>query len=456
MMDDASAAARTSAANLADGRVLRNAALLGGGTVLVKLLALAKDWLVALSFGAGDALDAYLIAFLIPSFAVAVVAHSFGPALLPTYVRVGREQGEQATRNLATAALLMATVLLMAVTLALMMAAPLMLRLVGSGFDDAKLALAQDLLYQMAIVLVASGISAVLAAVLNAHERFAVTALAALAVPAGMVVMLLTSEDRWGIQSLAAGTSLGFAAESLILATITIGSGLLAWPKTDVLSGNLREVVQQYWPMATGTLLMSSSMVVDQSMAASLGSGNVSVLNYAGKLVALVLAVVAASLSTALFPRFSHLIAAGQWHELRRVLVRFSRGVLLLSIPVVVGLALVGETLVRLVFERGAFTAETTAAVSQVQLWLFPQIPFYVLAMIGWRMLSSLNANRMVLCLAALNLTLNVAGNYVLMRWFGVRGIAMSTSLMYLVAAGATFLAIRLKLKETLRRAIVR
>lgn len=452
-MDEASAAAHTSAANLADGRVLRNAALLGGGTVLVKLLALAKDWLVARSFGAGDALDAYLVAFLIPSFAVAVVAHSFGPALLPTYVRVGREQGAHAARSLATAALLAATGFLVAVTVALVLTAPVMLRLVGSGFDDAKLALAHELLYQMVIVLVASGISAVLAAVLNAHERFAVPALAALAVPAGMVVMLLTSEDRWGIQSLAAGTSLGFVAECLILSAITIGSGFLSLPKPGMLTGNLREVVHQYWPMVTGTLLMSSSMVVDQSMAASLGSGNVSILNYAGKLVALVLAVVAASLSTALFPRFSHLIAAGEWDELRRMLVRFSRGVLIVSVPVVIGLSLVGESLVRLVFERGAFTAETTAAVSQVQLCLFPQIPFYVLAMIGWRMLSALNANRMVLCLAALNLTLNVGGNYVLMHWFGVRGIAMSTSLMYLIAAGATFLAIRLKLNETMRGA---
>jgi putative peptidoglycan lipid II flippase len=452
MMDEASAAATTAAARAADGRVLRSAALVGSGTVLVKLLALAKDWLVADRFGAGDALDAYLVAFLIPSFAVAVVAHSFGPALLPTYVRVGREQGAQAARHLATGALLSACALLVAVTLGLVLIGPHLLRLVGSGFNDAKLALAQRLFGQMAIVLVASGVSAVLGAVLNAHERFALPALAALAVPAGMLLTLMMGGDRWGIESLSAGTSLGFAAESLILAAIAIASGLLAWPAPGALSGQLREVAGHYWPMVTGTLLMSSSLLVDQAMAASLGSGNVSVLNYAGKLVALVLSVVAVSLSTALFPRFSHLIAAGQWQELRRMLARFSRGVLILSLPVVVGLSLVGESLVRLVFERGAFTAETTAAVGQVQLWLFPQIPFYVLAMIGWRMLSALNANRTVLCLAALNLTLNVVGNYVLMHWFGVRGIAMSTSLVYLVAAGATFLAIRIKLNETIRR----
>ncbi|HEV3137238.1 MAG TPA: hypothetical protein VGZ26_05025, partial [Pirellulales bacterium] len=61
-------------------RVLASAALLGGATVLVKLFALARDWLVARQFGASDEVDAFLVAFLIPSFAVAVLAHSFAAA----------------------------------------------------------------------------------------------------------------------------------------------------------------------------------------------------------------------------------------------------------------------------------------------------------------------------------------------------------------------------------------
>lgn len=440
-------------ADLAERRILRNATLLGGGTVLVKLMALAKDWLVARRFGAGDDLDAYLVALLIPSFAVAVVAHSFGPALLPAYVRCGKRHGAEAARRLATAVLLAAIALLVIATLTIILASPILLRSLGSGFDEGKLALAQALLYRMAIVLLASGISAVLGALLNAHEHFVATSLAALAVPAGMVVALLIASERSGIDALAWGTTLGFATESLILVVLALHKTLLAWPRTGAAGDHLQQVVHQYWPMLAGTLLMSSSMVVDQAMAASLGSGNVSVWNFAGKLVALVLAVVAASLSNALFPRFAHLITAGRWQELRRLLARFSRGVLLGSVPVVACLSLSGESLVRIVFERGAFTAETTAAVSQVQLWLFPQIPFYILAMIGSRLLSALNANGVVFFLAALNVVLNVGGNYVLMQWFGLRGIAMSTSIVYLATAAATLVAIRWKLKEAVRAA---
>ena len=95
----------------------------------------------------------------------------------------------------------------------------------------------------------------------------------------------------------------------------------------------------------------------------------------------------------------------------------------------IVVLAIFSEPLVRLVFERGAFTPETTAAVSEVQRWLLPQIPFYVLVMVGYRLLSALDGNALVLRIGALNLLMNVGGNLVFMHWFGVKGIAMSTSL---------------------------
>ncbi|HEX3726851.1 MAG TPA: hypothetical protein VHV08_11440, partial [Pirellulales bacterium] len=66
--------------------VLRSAALLACATVLVKLAAFFKDLLVARSFGAGDELDAFLIAFLVPSFGVTVLASSFAPAFMPSYI----------------------------------------------------------------------------------------------------------------------------------------------------------------------------------------------------------------------------------------------------------------------------------------------------------------------------------------------------------------------------------
>jgi putative peptidoglycan lipid II flippase len=226
----------------------------------------------------------------------------------------------------------------------------------------------------------------------------------------------------------------------------------LGWPAEGVASDNLRSVVPRYVPAAGAALLASSSLVIDQSMAASLAAGNVSVLNYGNKIVALVLSVVAVSLTTALFPRISRMIVEGRYDALNRAIHRYTAAILVASVPVVAGLVMASEPLLRFIFERGAFTHQTTLAVNEVQLWYLPQIPFAILTMLGYRMLSSLDGNAIVLRIGVLNLALNVAGNVFFMRHYGVRGIAMSTSLVFFVAAMVTLVAIKIKLAEARHR----
>ncbi len=450
MLDPAPAGADSAASSLVAShrRILATAAMLGGTTVLVKLAALARDWLVARRFGAGDELDAFLVAFLIPSYAVVVLTHSFAPAFVPTYIRVSERQGPGAAQRLVGSLMVGGCGIVIVISLVLAAAAQFLLPWVGQGFEASKLALTGSLFYVLAGILVVSGASAIFAAVLNAHERFAVTASASMAIPAGTVAVFWTFQDRWGVYALAGGTLVGFMLESCILAAATARHGLLPWPRWSGLDENLRHVAWQYVPVLMGSSLMTSSLVVDQSMAASLGSGQVSILNYGNKIVALVLGVVAVSLSTVLFPRFSRMIAADQWADLRHTLRSFSVLILIASLPVMILLALLSEPLVRLLFERGAFTAETTSAVSGVQRWYLLQIPFSVLSMLGARLLSAMNGNRILLGIGGVNLLMNVGGNLVFMHWFGVNGIAMSTSLMFLVATLTTFAAIRYRLAE--------
>ncbi len=431
-----------------DRRVLVNAAMLGTATVLIKLVALGKDWMVAQRLGAGDALDAYLIALMIPSYAVAVLGHSFASAFVPGYVRLLTQESLAAANRMTAAALAAAVVMLALVCAALAALAPVVLPLVGSGFDADKLALARSLLYVMVGVLFASGVSSVIAAVLNAHERFVATSIAPVFVPIAMVVAFGLFYQPYGVYALAAGTLVGFALETVWLAVAAARIGLLPWPRFGRFDGALGAMASRYWPLVVGSALMSSSAVVDQSMAASLSGGDVSVLSFGNKLPALVLSVVAVSLSTVLLPRFSHMISSGQWGALRRTINGYAALIVAGSIPVMVLLTVLAEPMIRLLFERGAFTPEMTAAVARVQMYLALQIPFYVFAMLGARLLSALDGNQIVLRIGALNLIVNVAGNYFLMRRFGVDGIAMATSLMYVVATVATVVAVWFKMAD--------
>jgi putative peptidoglycan lipid II flippase len=327
-------------------------------------------------------------------------------------------------------------------------ASPAFLPLIGLGFPTSKIDLAWDLSYLVVGMILAAGVSAVLAAILNAHERFIPVALAPAVIPLGTLAVFAVWAQRGGVYALAAGTLIGFVLESLLLVAAALSLGLLPRPRLALRNPEIAAVGRQYLPVMLGGVLMSSSLVIDQAMAASLGSGDVSVLNYGGKLISVVIAVVAVSMSTVLFPRFAHLIAAGRTAELSRTFTLYAGGIVLLSIPAIAVLALFNEPLVRLLFERGAFTPDATEAVSRVQMWLLLQIPFYVVVMLGARVLSALDANATLLRISALNVVVNVVGNYLLMRQFGVSGIAMATSLMYLIATVATLLAIRSRIRD--------
>jgi putative peptidoglycan lipid II flippase len=377
---------------------------------------------------------------------VAVLAQSAASALIPTYVRISAQQGRAAARRLAAVAMAWTVALLAAVALLLVFVAPWLFPLLGLGFGEEKLALAESLFYWMAAILVVSGGSAILGAALNAEDHFAAAAVAPAAVPLCTLGVFWMYQGQAGVYALAIGTLVGYIAELVILSTAAARRGIIEPPRSGA-GTEFGEATRQYWPLAIGALLMSGSTFVDSAMAASLGRGNVSVLNYGSKVVALALSIVAASLSTVLFPRFSRMVADGNYRQLLRTLAGYVKLVLLMSAPLVVVLVFASQPIVRLLFERGAFTAEDTRAASGVQMWLALEIPFYVVNMIGIRVLSALGNNGSVLRIAALNLVVNIVGDYLLMRWYGVNGIAMSSSLVYVIAASLTLWTIQKKLR---------
>jgi putative peptidoglycan lipid II flippase len=196
----------------------------------------------------------------------------------------------------------------------------------------------------------------------------------------------------------------------------------------------LRKVVNQYIPVVAGALLMCGTMLVDQSMAAMLGAGSVATLNYGGKVLTLILGIGSVSLSTAVFPHFSRMVAVYDWTGIRHTLKTYTYLILLVTIPLTLILVYLSEPLVRLLFERGAFTSMDTWRVGQVQALFLLQLPFYFLGILMVRLISSLNMNHILLQAAIINLLCKIVFNYLLMQRLGAAGIALSTTLVYMVS----------------------
>jgi putative peptidoglycan lipid II flippase len=422
----------------------------GGFTVVAKLASTAKELVVAHQFGTGDALDAFLIAFLLPSFFVIVVAESLNAALMPTYIHVREHEGREAAQRLFSGVLIWSTAALIAVASLLALASSYVLPVLASGFGPDKLELTRSLFYVLLPALVVSGFGTIWRAVLNAGERFALAAATPIVTPVLAVLTLLAFGRFWGIYAFAIGTVGGFVLEAGLLAWSLKRQGFYLVPRWYGLDSATRQVMKQYVPMVAGAFLMSSTLVVDQSIAAMLGSGSVSALNYGNKITAMLTSIGSMALGTAVLPHFSRMVAVNDWSGVRHTLRTYASLILLTTVPLALALAYLSEPLVGLLFQRGAFTAGDTRLVGQVQAFYMLQIPFYILGTLIVRLISSLRGNSLLMWGAAISFSVNIALDYVFALWLGVAGIALSTTVVLLLSCCyLSYALLRLMRKRT-------
>jgi putative peptidoglycan lipid II flippase len=440
-------------ASSASWKILRATGILTGFSGVVLAATVARELVTASYFGRSDAVDAYLIAYVVPSFVVGIVAYSFNLALIPVFVEVRQREGPTAAQRLFSGAMVWSLGLLVAVVLLLAALAPWYLPLLGSGFSASKLLLTRHLLYVMLPLIALTGITSNGTAVLNAGERFALPGALPVLPPLAAFAFVILLGKSWSVYSLAAGTVVGTALQAAMLAWVARAHGIDLTPRWYGVDPKLRMVISQYLPMMAGALLLGTTDLVDQSMAAMLPGGSVAAFGYARKIVSVLVVVGALPLGAASLPYFSEMAAKEAWDACRHTLRTVGGVILLVTVPVTAGLVLFAHPLVRLLFERGAFTPHDTAVVSRVEAWLALQIPFYLLCILGLRVVSALKRNAVLTGIAAFTTTLNVVLNLLLMRVYGVAGIALSTSIVYFVCALLIFVAIYALIRRNQARA---
>lgn len=391
-----------------------------------------KELTIARYFGRNDAIDAFFIAYLIPSFVVNLVAGSLGAALIPVFVDVRRHRGEAPAQELFSGVMFLNLLVLLAIAAFLGLLSPYYLPYLGSGFSAEKLRLTRELLLGLLPIIALGGTALSVTAVLNAGERFALPAMVPLVTPAAVILFIVLAAGRWGAFAIVVGTVLGSFLEAAILAKALQGHGIRLQFKWKGLTPDIRSVIQQFSPMIAGSFLMGSTLVVDKSMAAMLPGGSVAALSYANKIISGVIVIGAAALSTATFPYFSRMVSDQDWAGCRHTLKKYSVLVASVSVPFTLCLIAFSKPIVTILFQRGAFTAADTELVNRVQICYLVQVPFYTLGMLFVRFLSAARRNELLLYGAGMSLVLDVVLNLVFMRYWGVAGIGLSTSIVYM------------------------
>jgi putative peptidoglycan lipid II flippase len=409
--------------------IFRAAASVGAAGILVKLAASVKEITVAGVFGRSDAMDAFLAAALIPGLLVNLISESMNQALVPILIRVRETEGRERAQELLSNSMLWMCVLLAAASAAMALGARGFFPLIASHFPVAKLALSIHIFYVLLPVVLIIGIATGCTAVLNTVDRFALPALAPMAISVSVVAGALLFAPRFGIWAVVYSTLAGSIVHAAAVVWMMNAHGYRFRLRWQGMTPARREVGRQYGPLLLSGVVASGGLLVDQSMAAMLPAGSVSALVYANRFVSVVLMLLAGAISTAIAPYLSRMIAHRDWTGCRQMLRIWVRLAALVSVPVASLLIACAHPLVRVAFERGAFGPRDTAVVARVLAMFAIQIPFFVISRVFYRFLIAMLRTDLVLYCGAINLGLDVVLDFVLMRWYGIAGIALASSL---------------------------
>jgi len=416
---------------------------IAGDAILVSILGAAvkiagalKVVTMARAYGASDALDSFLAAFLVPSLIADTLANPLTSALVPAFVSLKETAGVASAERMYQSVVGWVLTALAGFAMLLAVGSPFFVPLIASGFDAPKREVTHQLLLMLLPLLPIGGLSVAYRARLNSAGQFAVAALAPVAVPVLTINAIFLFGRTWGVYALAGGTIAGGVVEVSLLAYALARSGHRVLPTWARRTPEMDRVFLQYVPIMAGTLLFGGALLVDQALAARLAPGSVSALNLGTKLVTVFLAVAATGVGTAALPHLSRFAARNDWAGLLRTLR--SQGLMMLAAATsgTIFLLLFSDTVVRFLFQSRAFTDEAAALVGSVQRAALLRVPFAIVLAMLLGLVSALRRNELMVRAAVVSFIVNVTLDFVVMQsGFGVVGIPIAGSITQAVTA---------------------
>ena len=349
----------------------RSASIIGLGSIVSRVIGIAREMITSYFFGSSGELSAYIIASNVPFMLYdLLVGGMLSAALVPVFSSyAGRERRAELARIVSAILTLIVIVLAFVVILLEVFAVPVA-NILGDFEDPALQTVLANCLRLISPALILFGLWGGVTGLLYALKRFNYTALSAAVFNLGIVVAAPLLAGRIGIYAL----PIGFLAGAVLQLAVTI-PGLrdvrlrfnTAWNHPAV-----RRILRLYLPIALGLIITQFQIIVDRRWASAAGAQSVSWMRYATTLIQMPLGLVPVAVSLASLPGLSQRASAADWVGFRSIFGRGLRLVLVLLIPATVGLWVLAEPVIQVLFQHGAFTANDTSwTVLALRLYLF-------------------------------------------------------------------------------------
>jgi putative peptidoglycan lipid II flippase len=436
--DTAPLAADTAASEGLTERLNTKAAgVIGLAVMCSRVLGLAREQICAALFGGGGAMDAFTAAFRIPNLLRDLFAEgALSTAFVTTFSKTIARSGDAAAWRLANKVATLTLVVLGSICVAGMVFSSQLVSVIAPGFDPQKAALTAQLTRIMFPFIVMVSMAALVMGMLNAKSVFGMPAMASSFFNIGSIVGGVTL-GAWidpgfgprALVGLAIGTLLGGALQFAVQLPPLSQLGYRYAPDFRWRDQGVSAILRLMGPSVIAASTTQFNVLVNSMFASTLGDGAIFWLAIAFRLMQLPLGLFGVALGTVTLPLLSRLVVAGQMAAFRAELARAMRLMFLLTVPSTIGLMMLAEPIISVLYQHGKFDAHEAAQAGGA-------LRFYAIGLAGYAALKvlvnafyALDRRKTPMFVSFLAVALNLLFNWIFtfqLHW-GHLGLAFST-----------------------------
>lgn len=403
-------------------------------TLSSKLIGFIREVLIAAKFGSGMETDSYFVAITATGLIIGLVSNAIATTFIPVMSEVEAKEGRMGklehTNNMINVIFILSVILLILGWIA----SPVIVRILAKGFVGEQFELTVKLNRIAMPMILFSGIVGVLTGFLHSENKFATSS--ALGFPRNFVyiIFLLFFSSKYGIVGLMVASTIAVASQVIILIPDAIKSGFKYKLTADIKDIYVRRILILSIPVLISVAINDLNAIVDRTLASSLEVGSISALNYANRLINLVLGVFISAVTTVIFPLLSSESNNGNLDGLKRVMGNGINIIMIMTVPASVGMIALAKPIIEIAFQRGSFDVVATMMSSQALRFYSIGLVAMALNPLFARVYYSLQDTKTPMLNGAISVLINIILNLILVRYMAHSGLALATSIATTIA----------------------
>ena len=412
--------------------------------IISKPFGFLREMIVAAYYGATYQTDAYNMAINIMGFSTAIIAAGVATVIIPMYNH-RRIQNSKSEADLFINNILWITSLFYVVLSILgIIFAPALVKVFAPSFEGEIVSLTVNIVRMVFIFTVFANITNYMKAIAKIYDKFSITVLASYPLTILTVIFTVLFSHRIGIYALV----ISYIIFLIIQASLLVLSVRKVFSFKAILNftnGDLKDVVKLSLPIYLSVAIGEVNAIIDKMFASGLPEGSISAMNYATKLRALPDGIITASIITVIYPLLSQYAAKKDFFNLKATAVKAISLLSMTLLPVIAVSLYYSSEITKIVYERGAFTSDSTLLTANIFTFAILSLIFAGSSSLLSNTFYSMQDTKTPQIAAVIMVAVNITLNAILVRYMQAAGLTLATSIAFFVYFVLLFILFRRK-----------